>query len=92
METLQTYERMVHILCLKGHDTQKASVKAHLTVKDEFYRETDLFGKKLLWIRSWPTLIAMISKRKKGSTLNCALVTFEPKKKKREKLTKSRKR
>ena len=47
METLQTYERMVHILCLKGHDTQKASVKAHLTVKDEFYRETDLFGKKI---------------------------------------------
>ena len=54
------------ILCLKGHGTQKASVKTHLTVKDEL--ETDLFGsvppKKLLWIRSWPTSIAVISETK----------------------------
>ena len=41
------------ILCLKGHGTQKPSVKALQTVKDEFYREIDLFGRapeeKLLW-------------------------------------------
>ena len=41
------------ILCLKGHGTQNPSVKALLTVKDEFYREIDMFGsapeEKLLW-------------------------------------------
>lgn len=44
------------ILCLRGHGTQKASVKALQIVKDELYRETDLFGnapeEKLLWTRT----------------------------------------
>ena len=44
------------ILCLRGHGTQKASVKALQIVKDEFYRETDLFGnapeEKVLWTRT----------------------------------------
>ena len=44
------------ILSLKVHGTQKASLKALLTVKDEFYRETDFFcsvpEEKLQWKRS----------------------------------------